>query len=129
MLRPWRRRCHAGDRIPTQVPLRKLSRERAGLRDYGPMDLVEVHFTAADRTVFVGPGTTLLEAAGMAGVEILTGCTRGMCGTDAARVTTDRSDGLEIPAAHERGTLDRMGWLPAADSCARLGSGQVGSKC
>jgi len=86
------------------------------------MDLVEVHFTAADRTVFVGPGTTLLEAAGMAGVEILTGCTRGMCGTDAARVTADRSDGLEIPAAHERGTLDRMGLAPG---CRLLCSARV----
>lgn len=86
------------------------------------MDLVEVHFTAADRSVFVGPGTTLLEAAGIAGVEITTGCTRGMCGTDAARVTADRIDGLEVPAAHERGTLDRMGLAPG---CRLLCSARV----
>jgi len=73
------------------------------------MDLVEVRFRTAGRTVFVQPGTTLLAAAGMAGVEILTGCTRGMCGTDAMLVSVDRSDALEPPAAHEAATLARMG--------------------
>lgn len=73
------------------------------------MDLVEVRFRAAGKTVFVQPGTTLLAAAEMATVEIMTGCTRGMCGTDAVRVTLDPADALEPPLDHEAGTLDRMG--------------------
>ncbi len=86
------------------------------------MDLVEVHFVAAHRTVFVEPGTTLLAAAGMAGVQILTGCTRGMCGTDAARVAMDRADALATPLPHERGTLDRMGLF---EGCRLLCSARV----
>ena len=73
------------------------------------MDLVEVCFAAAGKTVFVQPGTTLLAAAGLAGVDWPRGCTRGMCGTDAARVATADADALEAPADPERGTLDRMG--------------------
>jgi len=73
------------------------------------MDLVEVSFRAAGKTVFVQPGTTLLAAAEMATVELLTGCTRGMCGTDAVRVEVNPADALEPPADHEAGTLDRMG--------------------
>jgi len=72
------------------------------------MNLVEVHFEAADKTVFVQPGTTLLAAAEMAGVEIMTGCTRGMCGTDAHRLTAG-ADALEPAEEPEQGTLDRMG--------------------
>lgn len=73
------------------------------------MDLVEVSFRADDKTVFVQPGTTLLAAAEMAGVELLTGCTRGMCGTDAVRVIVGDSGGLALPSDHEAGTLARMG--------------------
>ena len=72
------------------------------------MNLVEVHFAEAEKTVFVQPGTTLLAAAEMAGVEILTGCTRGMCGTDAHRLVA-AADSLEPAGEDERGTLDRMG--------------------
>ncbi|MEO6594212.1 MAG: 2Fe-2S iron-sulfur cluster-binding protein [Planctomycetota bacterium] len=86
------------------------------------MDLVEVRFTAAGKTVFVQPGTTLLAAAGLAGVDILTGCTRGMCGTDAARLALNRSDALEPPAPHEQGTLERMGF---AAECRLLCSARV----
>jgi ferredoxin len=73
------------------------------------MDLVEVHFAAAGKTVFVQPGTTLLAAAALAGVDVLTGCTRGMCGTDAARVCFDRDDALVPAVDPERSTLERMG--------------------
>jgi len=73
------------------------------------MDLVEVSFAADDKTVFVQPGTTLLAAAEMAGVDLLTGCTRGMCGTDAVRVQAAGSEDLEAPEDHEAGTLARMG--------------------
>jgi ferredoxin len=73
------------------------------------MDLVLVRFPAAGTFVCVPPGTTLLAAAGLAGVEILTGCTRGMCGTDAVRVEPDRAEALEPPGEIEQGTLERMG--------------------
>jgi len=85
------------------------------------MNLVEVHFLEADKTVFVQPGTTLLAAAEMAGVEIMTGCTRGMCGTDAHRVTAE-SDSLEPCSETERGTLDRMG---VEEDCRLLCSAKV----
>jgi ferredoxin len=86
------------------------------------MDLVEVHFAAGDRTVFVQPGTTLLAAAALAGVDVLTGCTRGMCGTDAARVCGDRPGALEPAADPERSTLERMG---LAGGCRLLCSARV----
>lgn len=90
------------------------------------MNLVEVHFVEADRTVFVQPGTTLLDAAEMADVDVMIGCSRGMCGTDAHRV--EALDGaLEEPDEDERGTVERMG-LDAACRllcCARVRSGKV----
>ncbi len=91
------------------------------------MDLVEVHFAAAGRSVFVSPGTTLLAAAALAEVEIVTGCTRGMCGTDAVRVVCAPDDALEAPADHERGTLERMGVDPGCRlACsARVRVGRV----
>jgi ferredoxin len=85
------------------------------------MDLVEVQFANADKVVFVQPGTTLLAAARLAGVDWPTGCTRGMCGTDAARVAA-AGGALEDAAAAERGTLERMG-LPA--DCRLLCSARV----
>lgn len=85
------------------------------------MDLVEVHFGNAHKTVFVQPGTTLLAAARLAGVDWPTGCTRGMCGTDAARVHAP-AGALEDAAAQERGTLDRMGLPP---DCRLLCSARV----
>lgn len=85
------------------------------------MNLTEVHFSEADKTVFVQPGTTLLAAAEMAGVEIMTGCTRGMCGTDAHRVTAE-PDALEEADEDEQGTLDRMGVGP---DCRLLCSAKV----
>jgi ferredoxin len=87
-----------------------------------PMDLVEVHFAAAGKTVFVRPGTTLLAAAGLAGVDVTTGCTRGMCGTDAARIVTDPPDALFAAIDPERGTLARMG---LAGGCRLLCSARV----
>ncbi|MBK8096318.1 MAG: (2Fe-2S)-binding protein [Planctomycetes bacterium] len=78
---------------------------------WASMDLVEVRFAPAGKVVWVRPGTTLLAAGQTAGVEIVTGCTRGMCGTDAVRVAA-AADALQPPSDHERGTLLRMG-LPA----------------
>lgn len=80
-----------------------------GRRYHGSMDLVEVQFAAAGKTVFVAPGTTLLAAAGMAGVDITTGCTRGRCGTDAHQVVCTPATALAPAAGDEAGTLARMG--------------------
>jgi len=76
------------------------------------VDLVEVQFEPVGRIVLVAPGTTLLAASRAAGVEITTGCTRGMCGTDAVKVAAD-ADGLQPAADPERSTLERMGLDPA----------------
>lgn len=90
------------------------------------MDLVEVRFQPAGAFVLVQPGTTLLEASRLAGVDIATGCTRGMCGTDAVRVTGDPGH-LEPATADERSTLERMGLEPTFRlSCsARVRRGPV----
>ena len=70
------------------------------------MSLVEVRFEPQGKTVFVAPGTTLLEASRMAGIDLATGCTKGQCGTDAVQVT---SDGLAPVEGAELATLRRMG--------------------
>lgn len=72
--------------------------------------LVEVVFQPGNHFVLVRPGVTLLAASRLAGVDIATGCTRGMCGTDAVRILPGGpGDQLDPPEAHERGTLERMG--------------------
>lgn len=71
-------------------------------------ELVEVHFLPDDRRVWVQPGLNLVEAGDLAGVEIVTGCTQGMCGTDPVRIVGG-AELLEVWADHERGTLERMG--------------------
>lgn len=90
--------------------------------------LVEVRFTPDDRTAWVRAGATLLEAGEAAGVDIVTGCTRGMCGTDAVRVVSG-VDHCEPPAVAERGTLERMGlgpdWRLACSARLRAGPVQV----
>ena len=70
--------------------------------------LCEVRFEPPGRTVWVQPGTTILAAAAAAGVEIVTGCTRGMCGTDPVRITQGLA-ALEPATGDERATLERMG--------------------
>ena len=70
--------------------------------------LVEVQFEPDGKAVWVKPETPLLEAAEAAGVDIITGCTRGMCGTDVVLVRSG-VEGLSAAEDHERGTLDRMG--------------------
>jgi nitrite reductase (NADH) large subunit len=71
-------------------------------------ELVEVLFHPDDRRVWMRPGATLVETAASAGVEIVTGCTRGMCGTDPVRVVAG-GEQLNAPEDHERGTIERMG--------------------
>ncbi|MCA8954547.1 MAG: (2Fe-2S)-binding protein [Planctomycetes bacterium] len=71
-------------------------------------DRVEVVFEPSATRVFVSPGATILSASEAAGVEIVTGCTAGMCGTDAVAILVGEA-GLSVPEEHERGTLERMG--------------------
>lgn len=71
-------------------------------------ELVEVRFLPADVRVWVRPGPNLVEVAGQAGLEIVTGCTEGMCGTDPVRIVAG-AELLSPWADHERGTLERMG--------------------
>jgi ferredoxin len=71
------------------------------------VDLVEVSFLPACTSVFVQPGTTVLEAGRLCGVDIATGCERGQCGTDVVRVAT--TGFLEPPGPAEQATLQRMG--------------------
>ncbi len=73
--------------------------------------LVEVQFEPAGKIVLVAAGTTLLAASRAAGVELVHGCTRGMCGTDAVRVEPVAA--LDPPTDAERSTLERMGLDPA----------------
>jgi ferredoxin len=82
-------------------------------KPYDPpcVKLVEVQFEPIGKVVFVSPGTTLLAASEAAGVEITTGCTRGMCGTDAVCIE-DGGDGLQPAVLPEVATLERMGLDP-----------------
>ena len=78
-------------------------------------DLVEVSFVPDEKVVWVRPGATLVEAGTAAGIEIVTGCTQGMCGTDPVLIR-EGGECLEAAGDDERGTLDRMG----LDGCYRL---------
>ena len=71
-------------------------------------DLVEVSFFPSEKVVWVRPGVTIVDAGVAAGVEIFTGCARGVCGTDPIRVQSG-CEGLEPASDQERGTLERMG--------------------
>ena len=66
--------------------------------------LVEVQFDPARKVAWVRSGATLIQAGEAAGVEIVTGCTRGMCGTDPVLVR-EGADRLTPPEDDERGTL------------------------
>ena len=76
--------------------------------------------------VEVRSGTTILAASESAGVEIVSGCTEGMCGTDPVHILSGR-EFLSPPEDHEKGTLERMGLDTAFRlSCsARLIGGTV----
>jgi ferredoxin len=90
------------------------------------VNLVEVQFEPAGKVVLVAPGTTLLAASQAAGVEILTGCGRGMCGTDAVCIAAG-AEGLQPASEPESSTLERMGLDPSFRlSCsARVERGTV----
>lgn len=48
--------------------------------------MARVTFLPANKTVEVEPGTLMLDAAEANGIEIITGCTQGICCTDPCRV-------------------------------------------
>ncbi|MHC4076859.1 MAG: 2Fe-2S iron-sulfur cluster-binding protein [Planctomycetota bacterium] len=72
------------------------------------LEMVEVHFAPAGAKAWVQSGITILAASEAAGVEIITGCAQGMCGTDPVRIA-EGAGGLSEPEEHEQGTLERMG--------------------
>ena len=77
--------------------------------------MVEITFRPSGERAWVRTGTGLVAAGEAAGVEIVTGCTRGQCGTDPVRVlVAEPADALEPIGDKERATLDRMG-LDATD--------------
>lgn len=71
-------------------------------------DLIEVTFLPADKTAWVQSGANLVDAGAAAGLEIVTGCTRGVCGTDPVLIRSG-AEGLVPPSDDERATLERMG--------------------
>jgi len=52
----------------------------------------EVELARTGRTVAVAPGTSVLEAVGTAGVEVLSSCRQGTCGTCETTVLAGRPD-------------------------------------
>ena len=71
-------------------------------------DMVEVVFEPGHSRIWVQPGSTLLAASEAAGIEIIHGCTEGMCGTDPVQIMNNEGE-LTSPEDHEVGTLERMG--------------------
>lgn len=69
---------------------------------------MEVWFEPGAAQVWVRPGSTILAASAAAGIEIIHGCTEGMCGTDPVQIL-EGLHGLSKPEEHEAGTLERMG--------------------
>ena len=74
-------------------------------------DLVEVSFQPAGKVAWIQAGATVLAASEAAGVEIVVGCTSGVCGTDPVYVLEGLA-GLAPAGDTERATLDRMGLAP-----------------
>jgi ferredoxin len=70
--------------------------------------MVEVVFDPGGIRIWVRPGSSILAAGEAAGIEIIHGCTEGMCGTDPVQILSG-TDGLSDPEEHETGTLERMG--------------------
>lgn len=91
------------------------------------MQMIEVEFQPEDRRAWVRAGSTLLAAAEAAGVDLATGCTEGMCGTDCVGVKADPGS-LEPADGSELGSLERMGLDPESFrlACsARVREGRV----
>ena len=63
----------------------------------------------------VAPGTTLLEVAQQAGVEVQAGCRMGLCGCDPVQVLGG-AESLSPPSEDEQATIERLGF----DSPTRL---------
>ena len=75
-------------------------------------DMVEVVFEPGAARILVPSGVTILAASEAAGIEIIHGCTEGMCGTDPVEILAG-DQGLSEPEEPEAGTLERMGLSPA----------------
>jgi NADPH-dependent 2,4-dienoyl-CoA reductase/sulfur reductase-like enzyme/ferredoxin len=71
-------------------------------------DTAEVGFSPDGPRIVVPAGTTLLEAAERAGLQVEPGCRMGVCGADPIAVL-DGADRLSPPSPGERSTLQRLG--------------------
>jgi ferredoxin len=92
-----------------------------------PTACVELRLAPAPPAAPAMPaGTTLLAAAQAAGLDLATGCRRGMCGTDLVRIRAG-AEHLLPPDDPERGTLERIGVGPEYRLCcsARLAGGAI----
>ncbi len=69
--------------------------------------MAKVTFLPANTTVEVEPGTLMLDAARANGVQIITGCTMGICCTDPCRVV-EGIENLEPKTPEEEETLSRF---------------------
>ena len=95
-----RSRAVAGD-PPVPVPDRR-SRGR-------PMRRPAVTVMPEGDRFEVAPGTTLLEVAQQAGVEVQAGCRMGLCGCDPVHVLGG-AESLSPPSEDEQATIDRLGF-------------------
>jgi vanillate O-demethylase ferredoxin subunit len=75
----------------------------------------EVEFPEVGVTFRVGEGQSIAEAAAMHGVEILTGCTNGQCGTCVVKVLEGEVDHRDSVLTPEKRA---SGWMCACVSRA-----------
>jgi ferredoxin len=69
----------------------------------------EVELARSGTTVTVTPDMTIVDALGQAGVEVLTSCRRGVCGTCETTVLAGRPDHRDaLLDADEREAADSM---------------------
>lgn len=69
--------------------------------------MAQVTFLPKNVTVEVEPGTRMLDAALQHGVEIITGCTMGICATDTCAVVQG-IENIAPPNEDEADTLTRV---------------------
>ncbi|ORT57300.1 oxidoreductase [Streptomyces sp. CB03238] len=88
---------------------------------YGPDEAFDVELARSGVTVTVPPGTTVLRAVEEAGVQVLSSCQEGTCGTCETTVldgTVDHRDSLLTPA--EQAVHDTMFICVSRAACPRL---------
>ena len=87
------------DDSPVAVPDRRSKRR--------PMRYPEITVMPEGQRIAVAPGTSLLEVAQQAGLEVQAGCRMGLCGCDPVQILSG-SESLSPPSDDEQATLDRL---------------------